>query len=308
MDNMSAFPILIAVADALSLTKAAKSLNMTKSGISKALKEVEDTLGVKLFHRTTRTVSLTEAGEAYIGYIRQSYQLAMMAKDVASQFSDKIAGTLRISAPMSFGTLHLAKMLPTFMQLYPELNVELFFDDKVTDLITDGYDIAVRIGELPDSSLVARKLFPCTSGLYASKGYLARFGTPTKVADLREHNCLSYSFYQAGQEWVFYQKGKKFSHVPKGSLRVNNSQALIQAVKADIGIALLPHFITVIEGDDTLIPLLTNYQLPDHNIYVVYPEKEYLPRKIKVFIDFLYTQFAVGSEYPQRIKSKADKR
>ncbi|WP_353244109.1 LysR family transcriptional regulator [Providencia sp.] len=303
MDNMNAFPILIAVADALSLTKAASSLNMTKSGISKAIKEVEDALGIKLFHRTTRTVSLTEAGEAYISYIRQSYQLAIMAKDVASQFSDKTTGTLRISAPMSFGTLHLAKMLPLFMNLYPELNVELFFDDKVTDLIADGYDIAVRIGELPDSSLIARELSPCTSGLYASKGYLARFGTPNKVADLREHNCMSYSFYQAGQEWVFYQKGKKFSHIPKGSFRVNNSQALIQAVKADIGIALLPHFITMIDGDDELVPLLTNYQLPNHYIYAVYPEKEYLPRKIKVFIDFLQAQFAQGSEYQQRIKS-----
>ncbi len=300
---MNAFPILIAVADALSLTKAASSLNMTKSGISKAIKEVEDALGIKLFHRTTRTVSLTEAGEAYISYIRQSYQLAIMAKDVASQFSDKTTGTLRISAPMSFGTLHLAKMLPLFMNLYPELNVELFFDDKVTDLIADGYDIAVRIGELPDSSLIARELSPCTSGLYASKGYLARFGTPNKVADLREHNCMSYSFYQAGQEWVFYQKGKKFSHIPKGSFRVNNSQALIQAVKADIGIALLPHFITMIDGDDELVPLLTNYQLPNHYIYAVYPEKEYLPRKIKVFIDFLQAQFAQGSEYQQRIKS-----
>lgn len=301
--DMNAFPVLIAVADSLSLTKAANSLNMTKSAVSKTIQIVEDKLGIKLFHRTTRTVSLTEAGAVYIRYIRQSYQFAVMADDIAAKFSDKITGTLRVSAPMSFGTLHLAKVLPQFMQRYPELNVELSFNDKVVDLISEGYDLAIRIGALPDSSLIARKLSPCHSRLYASKSYLAKYRSPQKVADLKGYNCLCYSFYQAGQEWVFYQKGKKYSHIPKGSFRANNSQALIQAVLADIGIALLPYFITAIgDSNHQLVPLLGNYQLPEHNIYAVYPAKEYLPRKVSAFTEFLIEQFGTGSQYQKLIE------
>ncbi|OAT54452.1 LysR family transcriptional regulator [Providencia heimbachae] len=303
MTEMNVFPVLIAVADSLSVTKAAKSLNITKSAVSKAIQGVEDTLGVKLFYRTTRSISLTEVGGIYIDYIRQSYQLAVMAGDAVSKYSDKATGIIRVCAPMSFGILHLSRMIPVFMQQYPDLEVELFFDDKVTDLIGEGYDIAVRIGELPDSSLVARRLSPCHSGLYAAKNYLAQYEKPKKASELKNHNCLSYSFYQAGQEWVFYHKGKKFSHIPKGNLRVNNSQALVQAVIGGIGIALLPHFITSIEDvDNQLIPLLTDYELPDHSIYAVYPEKQYLPRKVAIFVEFLQKQFGEGSEYQQKIE------
>lgn len=303
MIDMNVFPILIAVADNLNITKAAESLNLTKSAVSKALQGVEDKLGVKLFYRTTRSISLTQVGIIYIDYIRQSHQLAITADDMISQYSEKASGILRICAPMSFGTLHLSKLMPLFMRKYPNLEIELFLDDKVTDLISGGYDIALRIGELSDSLLVARRLSPCKSQLYASKEYLARNGIPKKVSDLKNHNCLAYSFYQAGQEWIFYYKGQKFSHIPKGSFRVNNSQALVKMVEEGIGIALLPNFITLAdETNNHLVPILVDHELPDHSIYVVYPEKKYLPRKVAVLIEFLQDQLGAQSEYQNRVE------
>lgn len=308
MNDMNVFPILIAVAEHLSITKAAKTLNMTKSAVSKAIQGIEEKLGVRLFHRTTRSVSLTEEGIVYIGYIRESYNLAVMAEEAVSQFSDKAKGSIKISAPMSFGTLHIAKIMPLFMQKYPELDVQLLFDDKVTDLVAEGYDLAIRIGELPDSSLIARQLSPCYSQLYASSEYLDKYGEPMQVSELKNHNCLSYSLYQAGMEWIFYQKGKKYSHIPKGSYRVNNSEALLQAVLQGIGIALLPHFITHSDLSNTnkkLIPILTSFDLPEHFIYAVYPDKKNLPRKITLFVDFLKEQFGANSDYQRNIERKS---
>ena len=307
MNDMNVFPILIAVTEHLSITKAAKTLNMTKSAVSKAIQGVEEKLGIRLFHRTTRSVSLTEEGIVYIGYIRESYKLAVMAEEAVSQFSDKAKGRIKISAPMSFGTLHLAKIMPLFMQKYPELDVQLLFDDKVTDLVAEGYDLAIRIGELPDSSLIARQLSPCHSQLYASSEYLDKYGEPMQVSELKNHNCLSYSLYQAGMEWVFYQRGKKYSHIPKGSYRANNSEALLQAVLQGIGIALLPHFITqtaLSNTDKKLIPILTRFDLPEHFIYAVYPDKKNLPRKITLFVDFLKEQFGVNSDYQHNIEKE----
>ncbi|QIF94072.1 LysR family transcriptional regulator [Proteus vulgaris] len=307
MNDMNVFPILIAVADNLSLTQSAKALNMTKSAISKAIQGVEEKLGVRLFHRTTRSISLTEEGIVYIGYIRESYKLATIAQEAVSQFSDKAKGIIKISAPMSFGTLHIAKIMPLFMQKYPELEVQLLFDDNVTDLVAQGYDIAIRIGELPDSSLIARQLSPCYSQLYASSDYLDKYGVPKQISELKNHNCLSYSLYQAGMEWVFYQKGKKHSHIPKGNYRVNNSEALLQAVLQGVGIALLPHFITQIHlstTDKKLIPILTQFDLPEHFIYAVYPDKKNLPRKTILFVDFLKTHFGVNSDYQRNIERK----
>ncbi|HIE0967678.1 TPA: LysR family transcriptional regulator [Proteus mirabilis] len=308
MNDMNVFPILIAVAENLNITKAAQSLNMTKSAVSKSILAVEVRLGIKLFHRTTRHISLTPEGSIYINYIRQSYQLAIMAEDAVSQFSDSAKGTIKISAPMSFGTLHLSKIIPLFMLQYPDLEVQLVLDDKVTDLVADGYDLAVRIGELPDSSLIARELSPCYSQLYASAEYLTQYGIPEKVSDLKNHNCLSYSLYQAGLEWVFYQKGKKYSHIPKGNYRTNNSEALFQAVIQGMGVALLPHFITQTTSQGReLVPLLTQFDLPDHFIYAIYPDKKYLPRKITLFVEFLKQQFGINSHYQTMIEKKYER-
>lgn len=303
MNDMNTFPVIIAVADHLSITKAAKVLNMTKSAVSKVIQNVEEKLGVRLFYRTTRHISLTEEGDIYIGYIREAYNLAIMADDAVSHFSHKAKGIIKVSAPMSFGTLHLSKVIPLFMQKYPELEVQLLLDDKVTDLVGEGYDLAVRIGELPDSSLIARQLSPCISRLYASSEYLDKYGIPQHISDLKQHNCLSYSLYQAGIEWVFYQRGKKYSHIPKGNYRTNNSEALLQAVIQGIGIALLPNFITqTSQSGQALTPLLTHFDLPEHFIYAVYPEKKNLPRKVMLLIDFLKEQFGINSDYQREIE------
>lgn len=301
MHDLNSIPILIEVAESLSFTKTAEKLHMTKSAVSKSVSTAESYLGVKLFNRSTRKISLTEIGATYIEYLKTSYSFIEQGKDAITQLNIKAAGKIKISAPMSFGTLHLSKIMPEFLKRFPDLQTEIILDDKVVDLIAEGFDVAIRIGDLPDSSLIGKKITPCYSVLCASPRYLHKQGFPETVADLKNHNCLFYSLYQSGQEWVFHKNNKTENISPAGNFIVNNSESLLQAVIQDVGISLLPCFIAVpyIEND-SLIPLLTDYSLPEHFIYAVYPNKSYLPYKTRIAIDFIFEKLNLHSEYGTR--------
>ncbi|AFH95610.1 TPA: LysR family transcriptional regulator [Providencia stuartii] len=301
MHDLNAIPILIEVAECLSFTQAAKKLHMTKSAVSKSISTVESHLGVKLFNRSTRHISLTEIGTTYIEYLKASYSFIEQGNDAIAQLNIKAAGRIKISAPMSFGTLHLSKIIAEFLKLYPDLQTELILDDSVVDLVAEGFDVAIRIGHLPDSSLIGKKITPCYSALCASPDYLSLHKQPKTVTDLKEHNCLFYSLYQSGQEWVFYKDNQAEHISPTGNLIVNNSESLLQATVQGVGISLLPCFIAApyIEKG-MLTPLLTDYSLPEHSIYAVYPNRHYLPHKTRMAIDFLFERLNPKSEYGQR--------
>lgn len=301
MHDLNAIPILIEVAENLSFTRAAEKLHMTKSAVSKSVSTVESQLGVKLFNRSTRKISLTEIGTTYIEYLKTSYSFIEQGKDAITQLNLKAAGRIKITVPMSFGTLHLSRLMPKFLKQFPDLQTEMILDDKVVDLIAEGFDVAIRIGHLPDSSLVGRKITSCYSALCASPNYLAQHGIPKQAVDLKRHNCLFYSLYQSGQEWIFY-KGKTTENIsPNSKFIVNNSESLLQAVLQDIGIALLPCFIAApYLQNGSLVPLLTEYSLPQHAIYAVYPNRSYLPHKTRVMIDFLFEQLNPNSQYAQQ--------
>ncbi|UXK09026.1 LysR family transcriptional regulator [Shewanella putrefaciens] len=288
MEHFSALPIFVTVVECGSFSGAGQKLGLSKSAVSKRITLLEQSLGLQLLHRTTRSLSLTEAGARYYNYVCPAVQLAQEGLDAISELQQAPQGHLRISVPMVFGRVYIAPLIAEFLRQYPDIQLQMHMDDKTTDLITGGFDLAIRIGELPDSSLIARKLAPCLSVICAAKDYLAQHGLPSTPAALTQHNCLFYSYFQDGVEWSFQSPNGVQRVQPKGNYQVNNSDAIHQACLDGLGIANLPRFI--VEPDlqtGRLQALLTDYPLPEHGIYAVYPQRKYLPTKVSVLIAFL---------------------
>ncbi|WCE32281.1 LysR family transcriptional regulator [Vibrio sp. SCSIO 43137] len=297
-EGFSAIPVFVAVVECGSFSSAAERLGMTKSAVSKRISVLEDSLGVRLFHRTTRKLTLTEAGERFSDYARNAYSLAQDGFAALSSYQGKPKGVLKINAPMTFSRLHLVPFIKEFLDTYPDMEVILSMDDKVVDMTEGAFDVGIRIGELKDSSLIARKLVDCKSVVCASPDYLKQYGTPQTPQDLTDHNCIYYSLFQAGVEWSFYYDDKKIKVEPKGNFIVNNSDAIAEVLLQGLGICQMPTFIVSdYLSDGRLVPLLEEYSLPDHAIYAVYPERKHLPEKVKVFIEFMKNKLGTGSGY-----------
>jgi DNA-binding transcriptional LysR family regulator len=287
-DIFSAIPIFVAVVESGSFSAAAERLSMTKSAVSKRVSSLEDNLGTRLFHRSTRKLTLTEAGEQFSDYARNSLFIAQQGINATTLHQGKPKGTLKINAPMTFSRLHLVPLLKEFLDLYPDIKVILNMDDKIVDMIEGGYDVGIRIGELKDSSLIAKKLAKCDSVVCASPEYLTEYGIPKTPSDLKDHNCIYYSLFQAGVEWTFFRDNEKSKVEPKGNFVVNNSDAIGEMLLQGLGICQMPTFIVRKYLDSgQLIEVLDEYNLPQHNIYAVYPERRHVPEKVRVFLDFV---------------------
>ena len=284
----SAVPVFVAVVESGSFSLASQRLGMTKSGVSKRISGLEDNLGTRLFHRSTRKLTLTEAGEQFSDYARNAVYITQQGIDATTLHQGSPKGTLKINAPMTFSRLHLAPHLKEFLDLYPDIRVILSMDDKVVDMVEGAYDVGIRIGELKDSTLIARKLAKCNSVVCAAPDYLQKFGIPNAPYDLRDHNCIYYSLFQAGVEWAFFKEDQKFKVEPKGNFIVNNSDVISEMLLQGLGICQMPTFIVQkYLNTGQLVEVLNKYSLPDHSIYAVYPERRHTPEKVKIFIDFI---------------------
>ncbi|ASK67680.1 LysR family transcriptional regulator [Shewanella bicestrii] len=293
MDHFSALPIFVTVVECGSFSAAGQKLGLSKSAISKRITQLEQHLGIQLLQRTTRSLSLTDAGARYFEYIRPAVLLTQEGLDAISELQQTPKGNLRISVPMVFGRLYIAPLIAEFLKRYPDIQLQMQMDDKTTDLIAGGFDLAIRIGELPDSSLIARKIAPCFSVICASPAYLAQHGLPMVPSELTQHNCLFYSYFQDGVEWSFQSPDGMQRIQPKGNYQVNNSDAIHRACLDGLGIANLPRFI--VESDlqaGRLQTILADFSLPEHGIYAVYPQRKYLPTKVTVLIEFLRDKLA----------------
>ena len=272
----------------MSITIAAKKLNISKSAVSKRISILEKNMGVLLFQRTTRNINLTEAGEDFFDYASRSYKIACEGEDIVSSSQERPQGLLKINTPMSFGRLYIAPLVSKFLKLYPDIELNMMMDDKVLDLVEDSYDIAIRIGKLPDSSLIAQRLAPCLSVLCASPDYILKNTPIEEPFDLEKHNCIFYSYFQAGTEWTFSYLNEKIKIKPKGNYQVNNSEAICDNLINGLGVCQLPTFIAApYLRSGALIPLLEEYKLPIHSIFAVFPERKFLPKKVKVFLEFI---------------------
>ncbi|RQW64597.1 LysR family transcriptional regulator [Vibrio viridaestus] len=306
-NRFASIPVFIAVVEHGNISTAASHLGITKSAVSKRISQLEHELGVRLFHRSTRQINLTEAGQRYFFHINKAYQFTLDGVDAVTELQAKPKGKLSITTPMSFGVRHISPFLTEFLTRNPEVELDIQYEDKMINLIESGYDLAIRIGELPSSNLIARKLTLCKSVLCASPQYLQEHNEPVVPSDLKEHNCLVYSYFQGGTEWKFNRQGQIYSVPPKGNLRLNNSEGIRQATIEGLGISQLPTFIV---GPDIrsgkLIPLMNQYQLPEHAVYAVYPHRHYVPTHVRAFIEFVQQRFDPILPYWDRGEQHSD--
>ncbi len=293
MDRLAALEAFVSVAEAQSFSEAARRLRSSKSVVSRQVSALEAELGARLLHRTTRSLTLTEAGRGY--FERATRILADLdeANLAVSQLQVAPRGRLRINAPMSFGFLHLAPALPDFLALYPEVSVDVTMNDRFVDLVEEGFDVAVRIGTLDDSSLIARRLAPIRRVVCASPAYFQAHGVPQSPDDLKAHECLCNSNIASAHEWRFMAPdGKPWPVTVKGRLSVNNGDALRVAALKGLGLTNLPTFI--VGGDlqaGTLTTVLDEFIPQDMALNAVYPHARHLSPKVRAFVDFLANRF-----------------
>ena len=293
MNRLSAIESFVKVAELHSFSQAAARLNTSKSVVSRHVAALEAQLGLRLFHRTTRAITLTEAGRGYFERVSQILLDLQDADQAVSHLQMTPRGRLKVSAPMSFGFLHLAPALADFLGQYPELEVDVTMNDRFEDLVGEGLDLAVRIGTLGDSSFIAKKIAPIRRVICASPRYLAAHGTPDVPQDLRAHQCLCNSNQPGGHEWRFTMPEGKSVTVPvKGRLALNNGDALRVAALNDLGFVDIPTFI--VGGDlkaGTLVSVLDVHVPQSLALHAVYSHARHLSPKVRAFIDFLASRF-----------------
>jgi DNA-binding transcriptional LysR family regulator len=293
MDQLAALRAFVAVAEAQSFSSAARALRIAKSAVSRQVSDLEFDLGARLIHRTTRSLSLTEAGRAY--FERATRILADLddANRAVGELQAAPRGRLRISAPMSFGFLHLMPALGDFMARYPEVVVDLAMNDRFVDLVDEGFDVAIRIATLPDSSLIARRLAPARRVICASPNYLSTHGAPGSPNDLKSHVCLFNSNLPSARDWRFvYPNGGPWPVTVNGRLSANNGDALRVAVRHGLGLANLPTFIVGADlQSGALATVLDSFVAQDLSINAVYPHSRHLSPTVRALIDFLVDRF-----------------
>lgn len=288
----------VAVVQAGSFTRAADELEASRSVISKRLSQLEDQLGVRLLNRTTRRLSLTEAGEQFYQACSSSLGSIEAAVDEVRSLNREPRGRLYVNLPMSFGILHVAPLIPRFMAAFPLVHVELNFDDRKVDMIDPGFDVSIRVGELDDSSLAARRLGDFQHWVVASPAYLQANGTPRTPKDLTDHRIASFRLQTSALEWAFTdQKGNTETVALAGYIVANNSLAIKEIVLGGGAIARMPSFYLDREVEaGTLVRLFPGLSSTAGSMYAVFPRREYMPAKTRAFIDFLVQALAPSFE------------
>ncbi|CDG83385.1 LysR family transcriptional regulator [Janthinobacterium agaricidamnosum] len=277
----------VSVASHHSFARAALQLRMTPSAVSRLVKTLEQQLGVLLIHRTTRAMSLTEAGQHLFAECANALEQIRGACEQVRHQQQQLRGTLKLSAPLSFGRTHVTPHLAAFMRAYPEVKLELLMVDRYVDVVAEGIDIAIRIGHLDDSSLVARKLLGNRRILVAAPSYLAAHGAPDEIEQLKQHECLSLTLNRDGESWRLAGPGGERSLRPSGNMRANNGDAVRQFAVDGLGIAFLSS-VTVQQAlsDGVLVQILPQWQGRETGVYCVSPSRILSPAA-KAMIDFL---------------------
>lgn len=286
MTNLGDLEVFASVAASGSMSQAAKALGYSPAVISKRIKRLEEKLGARLFQRTTRQISLTEAGHGFHQRILAVLEGLEEAEDFVSGRSNTLNGTLKVSAPTSFGRMHVAPHLKGFMDRHPSLVINLVLSDEFIDIVAGGYDLAIRIADLSDSSLVAKRLAPVRRVLCASPGYIAQHGLPQSIDELRHHRCLP---AHNNDLWRLEGPEGPTSLRPEGMLITNSSEVIREAVISGLGIALRSTWDIGAElKSGTLVQVLPAYESSKSvALSAVYPSRSFLPAKVRLFIDYL---------------------
>ena len=289
MDSAGEMGIFAKVVDEGSFSAAAAVLKLTPSAVSKQIGRLEDRLGVRLLHRTTRRLSLTEEGNAfYQGCVRVLADIEETERSV-TQMKAAPRGTLRVNSSIAFAQRQIVPLIPDFLARYPHIRVQMTLSDTVVDLVEEGVDVAIRIAEMADSSMIARKLAPHRHIVCASAAYLEKHGTPATPDDLVDHNCLALSLRSSLNEWEFEgPEGHRTVRV-SGNFEANNVEALRNAAVAGLGLLRITSFAAAADiKRGRLVPVLTDFMPEERSsVFVVYPHSRHLSPKVRAFVDFL---------------------
>lgn len=288
MDTFSAMRAFVTTVDKGSFSEAARTLGTSKATLSKQVAALEDHLNVRLLHRTTRKLNLTDEGRIYVEHARQILDHVEDAEDAVSPSTAEPRGKLRISAPHTFGAMHLSTALACFVERFPQVQLDIEFSDRLVNLVDEGFDLAIRISKLKDSTLIARHLAPVNITMCAAPSYWEKHGKPKHPADLKDHKGIIYSFLSTPGEWHFQDQGKPLSVKMNGNLITNNDVVIRSAAMQGVGIFYGPAFIVsqaLRKGE--LETALEAYSSEPLGVYAVYPSSRNLSPKVRAFIDFL---------------------
>jgi len=309
MDRLTGIGVFVAAVDEGSFAAAARRFGLSAAMAGKYVSAIEAELNARLLQRTTRRLSLTDIGQVYYERCKRILEAFDEANREASDAHGTARGVLRIAAPVTFGAMHLGEVLAKYLQEHPHVNIEASLSDRYVDLLEAGVDVAIRIGRLADSGLVARRLAPCRMVICASPGYLERHGTPRSPDDLRQAPRLTFSEAVSVGDWTLVD-AKRRAHVISGPCRMaaNNTQMLLAAALAGAGIVYGPTFVfgePIARGH--LVALLPEYHASELTIQAVYPSARHMPLKVRHFLDYLAAAF--GDEPPwDHIRAKATRR
>lgn len=293
LPDLEGLAMVAKVAEERSYAAAARSLGISVATVSRAVSRLEERLGGRVFNRTSRRLTLTELGQTLAERAGRVLHEAEEAENAARELASHPRGTIRLAAPMSFGVRWLAPLLPEFLRRYPDVAVDLHLSDAAVDLVGEGFDAAVRIAVLEDSSLVARQLAPMRRFIVAAPAYLARYGRPLHPGELAAHRCLGYALRARGDVWRLAGPGSEKAVVPTGPLRANNVEALIPTLLAGLGLAELPEFIaSEFLRDGRLEVVLPAWRMAVGGLYFVTPAARQRPVKVKALADFLTDQLS----------------
>lgn len=291
MSNLIEMEAFLVVVEESSFTAAARRLGVTKSYASKLVVRLEDRLGVRLLQRTTRQLTLTEAGRAYYERCSEAMRALNEAEAEAVELQNSPQGRLRINLPTAFATGYLGAPLAEFKTRYPELTIEAILTDRKVDILAEGFDLAVRIGELEDSSLIVRRLASVDRFVCASPGYLRRRGIPEKPEELSKHDCLLYAHHAVPTTWHFKGAGRTAAIEVSGKLVSNHAAILVESACQGLGLVFCPIFLTATAlREGRLVRVLPDWQFP-LSVSAVFPNARHIPAKVRIFVDFLITHF-----------------
>jgi DNA-binding transcriptional LysR family regulator len=294
MDLFVVMRTFVRVAEAQSFTEVARETGATQSSVSKQIAALEHHLGARLFNRTTRSLTLTEVGRSYYEHCREVLDSVAQATALIGRGRIAPTGLVRVGTPVGFGRLHVASRIRRLLDKYPALRVELVMSDGFVDLVEEGLDVAIRVGELRDQSLVARRIGITRRVTVGSAEYFARYGEPRSPEELTHHNCIVYTYLATGHEWHFVGPQGPVSVRVRGNFLANNSEAVREAVAAGVGIAVTPIWLF----RDEITSGLVRAVLPDCEpkrlpIHAVYPSRRFVPTKVRVLVDFLADEFSL---------------
>jgi DNA-binding transcriptional LysR family regulator len=298
MDRFLEMQTFCAVVDAGSFVKAADALGMSKAAVSRYVGELEGRLGVRLLHRTTRRMSLTEEGTVFDARCRELLSGVEEAEAEVGSRSGAARGRLRVNAPVTFGILHLAPLWAAFHDRHPQVRVDVTLSDRVVDLVDEGYDLAIRIATLPSSTLISKRLATTRIVLCASPQYLKSRGVPSHPSDLADHDVIAYSYWAAGDQWPFDGPDGPVTVTIQPWMHTNNGDTCRAVALAHHGVILQPSFLVAEDlAAGRLVELLPEYRSIELGIYAIYPTRKHVALKVRALIDFLAQQFSASPSF-----------